>query len=56
LLFTGLRRGVIRAKGGSYSRADQPIWFWTLSALYAALMVFYLVVMVRVGSDFLTRG
>ena len=36
LLVSGLRSGVMRARGASYSRATQPRWFWALAAIYTA--------------------
>jgi hypothetical protein len=46
-LVTGLRRGVIRIRGGSYSRASQPRWFWILAATYAGLILFWIAMVGR---------
>jgi hypothetical protein len=43
LLVTGLVRGRIRAHG-SFSRADEPISFWTTAALYAGLILFWIAI------------
>ena len=32
LAFSGLRNGVIWARGGSYSRSEQPVLFWIVFA------------------------
>lgn len=34
----GLLTGLVQAKGGSYSRAEEPGWFWTMIGVYAALV------------------
>jgi hypothetical protein len=40
----GLRSGVVRVKMGSYSRTDDPKWFWACIAIYCGLaaFIFYL--------------
>ena len=47
LLVSGLRSGVIRACGGSYSRSGNPVWFWIVAAMYAGLILFVGTLMVR---------
>jgi hypothetical protein len=49
LLVDGLRNGVVRARGGLYSRAHDPFWFWLCIALYAALLVWFAYLAVRVA-------
>lgn len=34
LVIDALRSGVVRARGGSYSRLEDPAWFWVVVALY----------------------
>ena len=36
IVVSGLRTGIIRGRGGPISRADDPIFFWILIALYIA--------------------
>lgn len=38
----GLRSGVVRVKLGSYSRTDNPGWFWACIAMYCGLTAFVL--------------
>ena len=38
LIVDGLRNGVVRMRGGSYSRSDEPAWYWTVIAVYAATL------------------
>lgn len=33
----GLLTGEVQAKGGSYSRAEDPAWFWIVIGIYAAM-------------------
>ena len=47
-IITGLRRGVVTVRNGSYSRADQPVWYWTLMALFAGLAAWLLSLLVLV--------
>lgn len=35
----GLIEGEVKAKGGSYNRAEEPGWFWTVIGTYAAMIV-----------------
>jgi hypothetical protein len=49
LLVEGLRNGVVRTRLGSYSRADEAIWFWSCIALYAAVAAWTAYVLVRVA-------
>ena len=34
----GLIEGEVKAKGGSYNRAEEPGWFWTVIGIYAAMI------------------
>jgi hypothetical protein len=34
----GLLTGEVKARGGSYSRADDPAWFWALIGIYAPMI------------------
>jgi hypothetical protein len=34
----GLIEGEVQAKGGSYRRAEEPVWFWTVIGMYAAMI------------------
>ena len=34
----GLLTGEIQARGGCYSRAEEPAWFWAMVGVYAALL------------------
>jgi hypothetical protein len=45
LVTDALQSGVVRARGGSYSRSEDPAWFWAMLALYVgmAAMVIYTV-------------
>jgi hypothetical protein len=36
-IIAGLRTGVVRVRNGSYSRGEDPFWYWTLIALLAGL-------------------
>ena len=35
----GLIEGEVKLRGGSYSRADEPGWFWAAIAIYGGLIV-----------------
>lgn len=37
-IYDGIVSGEVQAKGGSYSRADDPRWFWAVIAIYAAMI------------------
>lgn len=50
-LVDGLRKGVVRAKLGSYSRSDDPIWYWGCLAMYGGLIVWFLYLSARVALD-----
>ena len=43
LLVTGLVKGRIQAYG-RFSRADEPISFWTTAAAYAGLILFWIAI------------
>jgi len=45
----GLRNGVVRVKLGSYSRADNPGWFWACITMYAALIAWFLYLSARMA-------
>lgn len=34
----GLLTGEVQAKGGCYSRTEEPGWFWTMIGVYIALL------------------
>lgn len=38
LIVDGIRSGVVRMRGGSYSREEEPRWFWAMIAVYAAVI------------------
>jgi hypothetical protein len=42
LLFTGLQRGVMRSRFGTYSRATEPTWFWVTAGEYLTVIAFWL--------------
>jgi hypothetical protein len=41
LVFDGLRNGVVRAKGGTYSRIENPKWYWACISLYTGLIIWF---------------
>ena len=41
-LVDGFRKGGMRARGARYYRADDPIWFWTLTSIYSLVATVYL--------------
>ena len=45
----GLRNGVVRARGGSYSRAENPIWFWLCICMYLGLACWVIYLSVRMA-------
>jgi len=36
----GVRTGVVRMRGGSYSRSKEPVFFWIIEALYGGLAAY----------------
>ena len=46
LVAEALRNGIVRVRGGSYLRSDDPAWFWLMIATYVTMagMVIYTVV------------
>jgi hypothetical protein len=36
-IVVGLRSGVVSVRRGSYARAEDPFWYWTLIATFAGL-------------------
>jgi len=51
MLVAGLRSGAIQARGATYSRSSQPIYFWMTASVYVAFIVFWIVI---VGSAVVT--
>jgi len=37
----GLIKGVVRGRGGSYSRSESPRWFWACVTLYLGLVIWW---------------
>lgn len=37
----GLKTGSVHAKGGKYSRTEDPFWFWALIAAYLGLVALW---------------
>jgi hypothetical protein len=48
-IVTGLRAGVVSVRYGSYSRAEHPIYYWTLMAVFAALAVWLVGLIILIG-------
>ena len=42
LAIDGLNTGVVRMQSGSYSRADEPAWFWSVIAMYGGVVAWCL--------------
>jgi hypothetical protein len=36
----GVLTGVVRMRGGSYSRSKEPVFFWIIEALYGGLAAY----------------
>ncbi len=47
----GFRKGVVRAKGGSYSREDSPRSFWIVIAMYCGLVLWFAYLTALIGID-----
>ena len=47
-LFVGLRTGRMPARYGAELRSDSPIWFWIIAAMYAAIVVLFLWIILAV--------
>ncbi|CAA9253792.1 MAG: hypothetical protein AVDCRST_MAG93-1870 [uncultured Chloroflexia bacterium] len=45
----GLIEGEVRAKGGSYRRADEPRWFWAMIGLYGVSLAYLIYLAVDVA-------
>jgi hypothetical protein len=56
LAIGGLRSGVVRAKLGSYSRTDDPGWFWACIAMYCGLAAFVFYLTTLIVADALRGG
>jgi hypothetical protein len=50
-LFVGLRTGRMPVRFGSEHRISSPAWFWCVAALYAALLVLFLWMIIAVVLD-----
>lgn len=50
-LFVGLRTGRIPVRGGHEDRGESPTWFWTVAAMYAALVAMFVWMIVAVIFD-----
>ena len=55
-LIRGLQTGIIRARvgipgNGSVSRAEKPIWFWTVVAGYSVIILIFATIFISVGLD-----
>jgi len=50
-IISGLRTGVVRARFGSYSRTDDPAWYWGCLALYAGLIAWFSYLASRIALD-----
>ncbi|MBC2669013.1 hypothetical protein ACFOON_08575 [Novosphingobium piscinae] len=51
MILEGLRKGVVRARNGSYSKVEEPIYFWLCICMYAALIAWYVYLSVRMALD-----
>lgn len=51
LMIEGLRTGVVRAKAGSYSRLESPVWYWICIGLYGGLTAWMLYLTILFGFD-----
>ena len=38
----GLLKGVVRARGGSYSRSESPWWFWACVTFYLGFVAWWI--------------
>ena len=57
-LVRGLQTGVIRARvavpgDGVVSRAEKPVWFWTVVAGYSIIILIFVAIFISVGFDML---
>lgn len=41
MIANGLRTGIIRSRGGPVARADHPLLYWVLIALYLACIAMF---------------
>lgn len=52
----GLKSGWAMAKGGKYSRKEEPVSYWLTLSAYGALLVFWLGISAAIGLDVLRHG
>ena len=50
-LFVGLKTGRIPVRGGVEERRESPVWFWSIAAGYAVLLLIFLLVVLQVLAD-----
>lgn len=50
-LVRGFRSGMMPARGASYSRQTQPVFFWLLAVMYCAVPLFFLAIAAKIGLD-----
>ena len=56
-LFVGLRTGRMpTAYGGSELREESPVWFWLIGAVYGAMVLLFLGVVLYIVMDGIVRG
>jgi hypothetical protein len=55
IVFVGAKKGRFIVRGFEYSRAESPIFFWTISALLVGLGLFFLAILGLIGLDALTH-
>ena len=51
LLFVGLWTGRMPVRGGAGDRHEAPTWFWIIAAMYAALLLLFLWIILAVLID-----
>ena len=56
LLFVGLKTGRMPIRGGSESRAGTPAWFWITAAIYGALLLLFIAVILAFLTDIVRYG
>lgn len=47
----GLCTGVIRARGSTYSRTEDPFWFWAVVFIDSALIVWFLFLAAKIAFE-----
>lgn len=56
IIANGLRTGIIRSRGGPVARADHPIFYWVLIALYLGCIAMFIYFFGRLALDALRGG